>query len=243
MSEKRAATVQRSKREPQKFDYGNRCGHKKDCFRKYERNSEYKDPRSPISQMIDWVNGLAQDPDKWERVFGRQERSEGRERNAAYIATCFDHMDLTRRWVGLPKDDGSVIWPSVEKLMEGTGIEEEGRFHRAASEMHEGGFITTKRRFQKSDIEGKETDWQYSSRAVRISLIKRSPYFKEYCDESIKEGQRRKNGGETNEERRERLEAEMHQGKPPRKGVPAAATAYFSPEYRRKQGIPDPAPP
>jgi hypothetical protein len=234
MSQKRAEKLLR--RQPQKFDFGNRCGHNKHRFRYYRRNPEYKDAKPVIQKLVDWVKDLATKRKAWARVFGRDEqRSEARERNAAYLGTAIDHMDIVSRRVGVPQKNGSMTWHSVGCLMEGTGIEEEGRFHRAASEVHEDGLITTKRRFKESEIKGKEKEWQYSSRVVRIDLLKRSPYFKEYCDEAILEGQRRQNGGETNEERSARLAAEVHEGRPPRKGLPAACDKYLSPEYLKNR--------
>jgi hypothetical protein len=216
---------------------GNRIGHDPKHLRPFHRDPEAYDPPAIIQQVKARIDKLARSPRACPQIFfhhpdkpdaRRQERSEGRERDSAYLCSMIDHMDLVSMRVGVPRheSDGGFLRYSVEELAEGTGMEFETA--KLVEELKAGGMSEVKAQAQAQEEKKKKMgrfhraatrmddkgfvntkrrtgkphgpDNLYSSRVVSIALLRAIGLEAKFMHERGLESQRRRNGGVTSEE-------------------------------------------
>lgn len=241
---------------------GNRIGHDKEHLRPFQRDPTKKDPPPIIVKIQDRIKDLAGRPRACPEIFfhledpdkSRQERSEGRERDAAYLCSMIDHMDEVTMRVGVPQAGGKLYRYSVDELTKGTGMEpkeeegeadgggnkkkQPGRFYRAASRMTEKGLVTTKHRSGKK---GHGPDNLHASRVVSLKMLRAIGMEQEFSRERELESQRRTNGGTTNEERSAALGNAAPPAKQARRQRPEAVDTYME-ELHKTHKIPQTPP-
>lgn len=218
---------------------GNRIGHDPKHLRPFRRDPQSKDPPAIIHKVKARIEELARRPRACPQIFfhhpdkadeRRQERSEGRERDSAYLCSMVDHMDLVSLRIGVPRKDGGFYRYSVEDLAMGTGMEfdpvnlveelkaggmPEAEANAKAQEekekkkgkegrFHRAAMRMNEKGFvctaRRSGKKGRGPDNLYSSRVVSMSLARAIGMEAEVATERTLEAERRRNGGLTAEE-------------------------------------------
>lgn len=216
---------------------GNRIGHDPKHLRPFHRDPEAYDPPAIIQQIKVRIDELARRPRACPQIFfhrpdkadaRRQERSEGRERDSAYLCSMIDHMDLVSMRVGVPRaeTEGGFLRYSVDELAQGTGMEfDTAKF---VEDLQAGGMSEIEAQAQAEEQKKQKMgrfhraatrmdtkgfvntkrrsgkphgpDNLYSSRVVSITLIRAIGLEAKFTRERGLESQRRRNGGVTSEE-------------------------------------------
>lgn len=234
---------------------GNGCEHDPRHLRPYQRDPDWKDPHPVIAKVKARIEELARRPGACPQIFfhppktpdkrPRQERSEGRERDAAFLSSMFDHMDIVTLRVGVPRPDGTFYRYSVPDLAKGcpngdrevNGERRVGRYHRASTRLKRLGIVKSKRRSGKNNRSRGPINLR-SSRTIPRATLRVIGMEREFMHERELEWQRRQNGGLTAEERNEAVGNATPPAAATRRQRPAAVEAYFAARKR-----PDPKPP